>query len=90
MKYTWNIHERFFRFFFRIIEDVISDNVINQYTREIFFFCNIEEVISYENDCSKSIYMSHVFPPYYLRGDNVVIVVNQYMSDAFLLDDTRK
>ena len=44
--------------------------VVNRYTWAMCFFCIIEEVIIYENDCGKSIHMSDVFLPYYW-GDNV-------------------
>ena len=39
--------------------------VLNQYTWAMFFFHIIEEVIMYENDCGKSIYMSGAFLLYY-------------------------
>ena len=45
--------------------------VLNQYTRVMFLFHIIEEVIMHENDSGKSIYMSDVFLPYYWGGDNV-------------------
>ena len=45
--------------------------VVNQYTWAMFFFHIIQEVIMYENNCAKSIYMSDVFLLYYWKGDNV-------------------
>ena len=73
VKWLWyiNIHEQCFSSILLRRWSCMKMIVVYQYTWAMFFFHIIEEVIMYENDCGKSIYMSDVFLPYYWKGDNV-------------------